>query len=66
MVDNRTTDRRPELKGQPLWCRIAIRMSNPAPWWRTATRSVRRRGPLKMALDYRRDYILGARGLSLP
>lgn len=59
-------DRRPSLKGQPLWCRIAVRMANPRPWWRTNLRSVKLRGPLKLALDYRREYVLGARGMPLP
>jgi hypothetical protein len=56
---------RESLIGLPRWARIEILMRKPSPWWRTHNRSVKRRGPLQLALGYRQDYIRGARGLDL-
>jgi hypothetical protein len=53
---------RDALRTQPLLVRVAIRRQKPRPWWRDGTRD---RGSLRLALAFRRDYILGARGRPL-
>jgi hypothetical protein len=54
---------REKLSGQPLAIRMALMHRNLH--FRFAVKSVKRRGPLRLALDYRRDYIRLLRGLPL-
>lgn len=47
--------------------RLAVLRQRPwGAWWDTRTRCVARRGSLSMAMQYRRDYVRGVRGLDLP